>query len=91
MAHPAMPTPARDPEDKKAPCPRRYTRVSCPRVYRLFLAFAARVFLTEAERGLAVLFFLVVDFLLVVVERVLLFVDFLLRLAAIPILIPVLY
>jgi len=65
MAHPAMPTPARDPEDKNAPCPRRYTRVSCPRVYLLFLAFAARVFRTEAERGLAVLFFLV-DFLFAV-------------------------
>ena len=72
IAQPAIPTPARDPEERKAPWPLLYTRVSWPRVYLLFLAFAARVFLTEAERGLAGLFFRV-EVVFLFVEPTLLF------------------
>ena len=53
MAHAAIPTPALEPEERKAPWPLRYTLVSCPRVYLLFFALRARVALVAALKGLA--------------------------------------
>jgi len=53
-AHCDIDTPGRDPELKKAPCPRLYTLASCPYVYFLdFLAFAFKVFCTLALKGFA--------------------------------------
>jgi hypothetical protein len=47
--------PGRDPLDRKAPCPLRYTFVRVPIEYPLFFAFAAKDFRTAGERGLAAL------------------------------------
>ena len=45
--------PGRDPLERKAPCPRRYTFVSVPREYPLRFAFAESDLRTAGERGLA--------------------------------------
>jgi hypothetical protein len=45
--------PGRDPLERKAPCPLRYTFVSVPSEYPLFFAFLAREVLTAEDSGLA--------------------------------------